>query len=172
VSHAPRRAGRLGPLGAIGVAGVLVLVGCSGSSSDELSVDEYCEQVTDLQPLDDQLGQIETLELQDTADELDQLAATAPAEVEPALRTLADYVGEVVDVLDEVRPGDTDAAADALRSVTTADESAAIEAAGREVETYTQTNCRFDLRSGGTLPPTTAPPPTVPLDGTAPPTTG
>lgn len=161
----------------VAALGFVVALGASACSAadgdDELSVDEYCERVIEVRVLDDQLGQIETLELQETYDELDALAASAPAEIQPSLRILADYVGDVVDVMDDVRPGDTEGAADALASVTSPEQSASIEESGREVESYTQTNCLYDLRSGGTMPPaTSSPESTLSPESTPPPETG
>src|SRR5690606_12110376 len=127
-----------------------------------LSVEEFCEQIVVVRTLDDQLGQIETLEIEDTFAELEALTAEAPAEVQPSLEILTDYTGQVVEVMVGVEPGDVDAADEALTDLDLSeDERARAEQAGREVEVYTQENCLFDLRSGGTLPPPTTAPPTT-----------
>jgi hypothetical protein len=174
---ATRRAfGALALLGLAG-AGLLGVSGCSGDGDDELAVEEYCEQIVEVQPFDDQLGQIETLRLEEAYADLRDLSETAPTTIRPALETLAGYVGEAVEQLADVESGDAEAAGEALGGVLmSADEFAEVEAAGQEVERFTSDQCGFDLRSGSTVPtteapPTTAPPETAPAD-TAPPTTG
>jgi hypothetical protein len=165
-----RRAAATGVgIAALGALGLFAaLGGCAGDDDGELSVDAFCEQVVVVQRLDAQLGQIETLELESTFAELEELTSRAPDDIQPSLEVLTGYIGDVVADMAEVEPGDTEAADEVLGDQSmSADELTSVEEAGRAVETYTQEQCAFDLRSGATLAPTTSAPTT-----TTPPTTG
>jgi hypothetical protein len=163
--------GALALLALVGAA-LFGLAGCSGDGDDELSVDEYCEQIVEVQPFANQLGQIETLEIEVAYADLRDLSESAPTTIRPALETLTAYVGEAVEQLADVESGDADAAGEALGVLTSADEFAEVEAAGQEVERFTSDQCGFDLRSGSTVPTTEAPPTSAPPETTAAPTTG
>jgi hypothetical protein len=159
-----RRATGIAVVGA--VAGLLVVgvaFGCSGDDrgDEPLSVQAFCERLAETQPLDDQLGRIETTELRATFEDLEALASEAPPTVQPAMQVLTDYVGKVVDALDDVEPGDEEAARDALRTLDQ-DDLEEVEAAGDEVDRYSADECGLDLETGSTVAPTSAPPTVAP----------
>lgn len=142
------------------VAALTLLPACTDDGGDELSVEEFCEQVEVVRRLDDQLGQVETLEIEDTFAELEELTDRAPADIQPSMEVLTASTGEVVTAMAAVEPGDTEGASDALTDLLTDDELAQAEQAGRDVEAYVLEHCAYELRTGGTVAPTTAPPST------------
>jgi biopolymer transport protein ExbB/TolQ len=165
VARAPRR--RLRRIALVVVvllvvaAVVVAIVAVVRSRQVERSAPALCEQLAEAQDLDQSLTTLDPATLDPQVAALEQAARVAPEEISDAVGTLADYVSEVADQVDQADGDRRQALADALAA--RQQQVDAVAAAGAEVEAWAATNCGLTL--SGPAPDPGATPPDTASDG-------
>lgn len=149
--------------------------GCSDGGDEEA----FCERLRSATGVDDLLDRFDAQDpagsaaaFSQAAEQLDELAGTAPSEIEGRVRELAEVVEELAEGLRDVDRDDPAGALVVLDGVS--DRAAELERAGDELAAYAAERCGVTLGTAPTtatpttLAPTTLAPTTVP----PPPTSG
>jgi hypothetical protein len=157
VTDAPRRP-RRGVVVALAVLALVVAVGAVVLVLQLRRVDRtaeaLCEALVEAQDLDQSLTTLDPATLDPQVRALRRAEEVAPSEVEPAVATLADFVGELAAEVDGADGDRTEAFTLALEA--RQDRVDAVTEAGATVQAWAQANCGLTLAGEATTTTTTA----------------
>jgi hypothetical protein len=155
----------------LSAAVALLTVSCtsSGAEEPERTTEAFCASLSGLSDLDKDINQLQLDLMADAVDQLGDLQAVAPLEIEAEVGVLAEYLDAVVEGYGAMDP-------DAINSDPGTpfrgleEHRERVETAGTALELHAMDTCGLDLRAIATV---VAPPLTTPenpdLDGTEPP---
>jgi hypothetical protein len=120
----------------------------------ERSTEALCAELTAAQDLDQSFTTLDPTTLDPQVTALRKAAEVAPSDIAPSVDTLAEFVGELADAVDDAGGDPTEALTTALEA--RQDRVDAVTAAGSAVQAWAAANCGLDLGRTGTTTTTTA----------------
>lgn len=109
----------------------------------ERTPEAFCRQLPVVRDLDRALGNLDAVGVRQDLTQLEQLQASSPAEVEPAVGVLVETTRGLLGPLDQANDDGGKAVQEAWRA--RAGDAGRIAEAGRTVQAYAKTTCGIDL---------------------------